>query len=577
MELKAFISYRRSDAFMHPEDGGADVDFSETIADGLRDAGFTVFRDVDDIIEGDHYEYRLREGLANADLFVAVIGERWLSLLNQGLERQKAVSGVEEDIVFREIRAALRQEKEVLPLLIDEAVMPRLGELPKDIRRLHYANAVSVRSTDSAKAISAKLGRTFSRMTRMRKLVARWNSAYLWFSILAYCFCAILTHVVGLWEYGPESWLGMVKAWGGFFIWPVVCLPFALVALYRPLTLVFEAVNRAQAKREAITYLTPLLLGLVLTLLAMVAEVFGEYETPWTIHPKLSDQCAHARGNASNRDEGLRIAQSQYDVNGKLAAEYEAQNVEPPFWLQNKCWPNVFFYLIEPAFRPVRDQSYFDDRPAIQARFAAILERKTTRAPYSYTFATYVASFFIQIWLAATGVVLSMFYAKVPFRRDDYSVLKLPSEDAYLCLTYAFVTLMVWIPFRLNTVYIKNLYFCADLNKCALSITKYQNDILLLLVLTIGYGYLTFQLLRQFDRRLIALFGAGATTVILACVASIIAYSDSVVRLADTWQFYFRCSILVVVLLIALWFQFNPEYIRRREFEEDIRQNESSK
>src|SRR5882724_9567506 len=79
MELKAFISYRRSDAFMHPEDGGADVDFSETIADGLRDAGFTVFRDVDDIIEGDHYEYRLREGLANADLFVAVIGERWQS------------------------------------------------------------------------------------------------------------------------------------------------------------------------------------------------------------------------------------------------------------------------------------------------------------------------------------------------------------------------------------------------------------------------------------------------------------------------------------------------------------------
>src|SRR5882724_8324735 len=112
MELKAFISYRRSDAFMHPEDGGVDVDFSETIADGLRDAGFTVFRDVDDIIEGDHYEYRLREGLANADLFVAVIGERWLSLLNQGLERQNAVSGVEEDIVFREIRAALRQEKE---------------------------------------------------------------------------------------------------------------------------------------------------------------------------------------------------------------------------------------------------------------------------------------------------------------------------------------------------------------------------------------------------------------------------------------------------------------------------------
>ena len=572
----AFISYRRRDAFMLPKDDGTVVDFTSTISEGLRGARFTVFRDKDDIREGEHYEYRLRNGIANADLFVAVIGKNWLSLLNEGLARRKENSGVEEDMVLREVRAALLQEKEILPLLVDHATMPALGELPADIRRLHYANAVSVLSTDSAETISAKLARTFSRMTRMRKLVGRWNSAYLWFSILAYFVCAVLTHVVGLWEYGPDPWLGMVKAWGGFFIWPVVCLPFALVALYRPLTLVFEAVGRAHGKREAITYLTPLLLGLVLTLLAMVAEVFGEYETPWTIHPKLSDKCIHARGNSSNRDAGLRLALSQYDANGKLAADYEARNVELPFWLQDKCWPNVFFYLIEPAFRPVRDPSYFSDRPAIQARFAAILERKTTRAPYSYTFVAYVASFFIQIWLAATGVVLSMFYAKVPFRRDDHSVQKLPSEDAYLCLTYAFVTLMVWIPFRLNTVYIKNLYFCADLNRCQLSINNYQNDILLLLVLAIGYGYLTFQLLRQFDRRLIALFGAGATAAILACAASIIAFSDSVVRLADTWQFYFRCSILIFVLLIALWFQFNPEYIRRREFEEDIRQNENS-
>jgi hypothetical protein len=190
----AFISYRRRDAFMLPADDGTLRDFIGTIRDGLDEAGFDVFLDTDDVTQG-HYEYQLREGIAKADLFIAVIGKNWMALLNQRLAEQKEGAEVEEDMVRREVRAALLKEKEILPLLVDGATMPGLTELPPDIRRLHYANAVSVRSTDSVKTIAAKLSPVFSRMERMRKLEFRWDTAYFCFSILAWLICAVFRRV----------------------------------------------------------------------------------------------------------------------------------------------------------------------------------------------------------------------------------------------------------------------------------------------------------------------------------------------------------------------------------------------
>jgi hypothetical protein len=515
---------------------------------------------------------------------VAVIGKRWLELMTESQSRLAMKKGEEEDFVFLEVRAALLQEKKILPLLVDGATMPRVSELPPGIKKLHYYGAVQIPSIDTPRAIADKLVDVAKRLLRARTLKARWKDVYLWFSVLAYVVCAVLTNVVGLWEYGEVAWAGMVKVWGGFYIWPALCLPFALIALDRPLTLVFEATSSALVFRSAgvsrrrylLTYLTPLILGGVLTLLAVVVEVLGEYEAPWTIHPQLMTQCDRARNYASEQDAALRGALSHYDALRTLEAEYKrAPSAEVPFWLRDKCWPNVFFYLIEPAYRPILDQNYHVDRPRLQALFVAMLRRNTTDAPYSYTFFFYVMSFFIQIWLAATGVILSMFYARVPITRDDHSTLRLPSEDAYLCLTYAFVTLMIWLPFRMNTVYIKKLYFCSDLQDCSFDINNYQNDLLLGLILLIGYCYLTVQLLREFNRRKISLLGGAVTAAIVICGAAIVNFSDATVRLAESWQFYVRFCIVVFIVLTALWFQFNPEYIHRRDIEKDMNQTQS--
>ena len=117
----------------------------------------------------------------------------------------------------------------------------------------------------------------------------------------------------------------------------------------------------------------------------------------------------------------------------------------------------MLFYLIEPAYRQIADaKAYLGERPKVQEAFVTILNQKS-EAQYSLSFRAYVASFSLLIWFAATGVILSIFYVTVKIRTRDGRVLSLPSEDAHLCLTYAFVTLMMWIPFRMNTVYIKKL------------------------------------------------------------------------------------------------------------------------
>jgi hypothetical protein len=164
-------------------------------------------------------------------------------------------------------------------------------------------------------------------------------------------------------------------------------------------------------------------------------------------------------------------------------------------------------------------------------------------------------------------VILSIFYVTVKIRTRDGRVLSLPSEDAYLCLTYAFVTLMMWIPFRMNTVYIKKIYFCPDLLNCEFHLGNYQNDIVLGIMFFIGYVYLTIGLLRKFQRQALALLGGFAVGATVATAIAVILYKEDVARWAETWQFYIRVMIVVLTLLFALWIRFNPRNVHDKDDE----------
>ena len=85
-ELRAFICYRRTDAFMLTDEAGKpNTAFIIKLKDALFLAGFKdVFFDTDEtsgIQAGENYEGRIHRAIANCDLFIALIGKKWLIYL----------------------------------------------------------------------------------------------------------------------------------------------------------------------------------------------------------------------------------------------------------------------------------------------------------------------------------------------------------------------------------------------------------------------------------------------------------------------------------------------------------------
>ncbi|MEO1610517.1 MAG: SUMF1/EgtB/PvdO family nonheme iron enzyme [Pseudomonadota bacterium] len=130
MAGKIFINYRRDDA---PDSAG--------FLDYLLEQEFTreiVFKDVDSIKLGDDFEAILSAEVSDCDVFLAVIGPKWL-------EHIKARRDDPKDFVRIEIKAALAQKKRVIPVLVQGADMPGAADLPEDIRPLATRNAIRLR------------------------------------------------------------------------------------------------------------------------------------------------------------------------------------------------------------------------------------------------------------------------------------------------------------------------------------------------------------------------------------------------------------------------------------------------
>jgi formylglycine-generating enzyme required for sulfatase activity len=122
MAGKIFVNYRRGDT----KDASARL--RDKLAATFGEAH--VFMDVDNLRPGERFDLKLQEALAGADVFLAVIGARWMELLDS-----RAASG-ERDFVCEEIAAALAAKIVVIPVVMDRAPMPKAADLPEDIREL---------------------------------------------------------------------------------------------------------------------------------------------------------------------------------------------------------------------------------------------------------------------------------------------------------------------------------------------------------------------------------------------------------------------------------------------------------
>jgi formylglycine-generating enzyme required for sulfatase activity len=121
---KIFINYRREDA----KDQAARLRDRLTARDAFGEAN--VFMDVDRLLAGQRFDLELQKALAGTDVFLAVIGPRWMDIL-----RARQASG-ERDYVLEEIVEALKRGLPVIPVLVDRAPLPRPADLPQDIRDL---------------------------------------------------------------------------------------------------------------------------------------------------------------------------------------------------------------------------------------------------------------------------------------------------------------------------------------------------------------------------------------------------------------------------------------------------------
>jgi hypothetical protein len=126
-----FINYRRGD----------DPGFTQALYSRLEQAfpAERLFMDVDNIAPGLDFVQVLNDQVARCDVLIAVIGKTWLNATDEAGARRLDNP---EDFVRIEIESALAQKKRVIPVLVNDAKMPRSVELPDVLRPFARCNAV---------------------------------------------------------------------------------------------------------------------------------------------------------------------------------------------------------------------------------------------------------------------------------------------------------------------------------------------------------------------------------------------------------------------------------------------------
>jgi hypothetical protein len=97
--------------------------------------------DVAGIEPGRDFRKAIDQSVATCDLVLAMIGPEWLEWKDaQGHRRLDDAN----DFVRIELASALRRDIPVVPVLVRGAKMPRVEQLPDDLKELAYRNAVEL-------------------------------------------------------------------------------------------------------------------------------------------------------------------------------------------------------------------------------------------------------------------------------------------------------------------------------------------------------------------------------------------------------------------------------------------------
>lgn len=132
--MKIFMSYRRDDSAGH----------AGRLHDRLeRQFGKElVFMDVDSIPLGLDFVSILKREVETCDVLLAIIGPNWLIAKDRGGTLRLSDPN---DFVRIEIAAALRRNIPVVPILLEDAQIPRSDQLPEELKSLAIRNGMNIR------------------------------------------------------------------------------------------------------------------------------------------------------------------------------------------------------------------------------------------------------------------------------------------------------------------------------------------------------------------------------------------------------------------------------------------------
>jgi hypothetical protein len=132
-----FISYRRED--------------SSTITGRIYDrlvgvfGKRHVFRDVNAIPLGSDFRTEVIKSINRSGVQLVIIGSQWVSIISQDTRQPRLDNP--EDWVRIEVETALRSQIHVVPVLVDNAEMPSLTDLPSStLQELAHKQALRVRN-----------------------------------------------------------------------------------------------------------------------------------------------------------------------------------------------------------------------------------------------------------------------------------------------------------------------------------------------------------------------------------------------------------------------------------------------
>jgi hypothetical protein len=103
-----------------------------------------IFMDIDAIALGEDFVKAIETTVAKCDVLIAVIGNNWLTTKDDHGGRRLDNP---EDFVRMEIGAALKRQINMIPVLVDGALMPRATDLPEDLKSLVRRNALRITDT----------------------------------------------------------------------------------------------------------------------------------------------------------------------------------------------------------------------------------------------------------------------------------------------------------------------------------------------------------------------------------------------------------------------------------------------